>query len=166
MKLNIDGLLVYMPYDFIYPEQYSYMCELKSGLDRKGHCVFEMPSGTGKTITLLSLIIAYMKRHPDQYNKLIYCSRTVPEIEKVMSEMKRLIDYYEKELKEKQKFIGIAMSSRKNLCIHPDVSQLRLGKEVDSACMNLTASYIRERAKHNNSIKTCSYYEQYDIIIY
>ena len=85
MKLNIDGLLVYMPYDFIYPEQYKYMHELKRGLDHKGHCVLEMPSGTGKTITLLSLIIAYMKRYPDQYNKLIYCSRTVPEIEKVMS---------------------------------------------------------------------------------
>ncbi|CAF3590532.1 unnamed protein product [Rotaria sordida] len=162
MKLNIDGLLVYMPYDFIYPEQYKYMHELKRGLDHKGHCVLEMPSGTGKTITLLSLIIAYMKRYPDQYNKLIYCSRTVPEIEKVMSEMKRLISYYEKELNEKQKFIGIAMSSRKNLCIHPEVSQLRLGKEVDSACMNLTASYIREQSKQDRSIKTCSYYEQYD----
>ncbi|CAF0855109.1 unnamed protein product [Rotaria sp. Silwood1] len=162
MKLNIDGLLVYMPYDFIYPEQYKYMHELKRGLDHKGHCVLEMPSGTGKTITLLSLIIAYMKRYPDQYNKLIYCSRTVPEIEKVMSELKRLISYYEKELNEKQKFVGIAMSSRKNLCIHPDVSQLRLGKEVDSACMNLTASYIREQAKQDRSIKTCSYYEQYD----
>ncbi|CAF1068141.1 unnamed protein product [Rotaria magnacalcarata] len=162
MKLNIDGLLVYMPYDFIYPEQYKYMQELKRGLDHKGHCILEMPSGTGKTITLLSLIIAYMKRYPDQYNKLVYCSRTVPEIEKVMSEMKRLIAYYEKELNEKQKFIGIAMSSRKNLCVHPEVSQLRLGKEVDSACMNLTASYIREQSKQDRSIKTCSYYEQYD----
>ncbi|CAF4886349.1 unnamed protein product, partial [Rotaria magnacalcarata] len=77
------------------------MQELKRGLDHKGHCILEMPSGTGKTITLLSLIIAYMKRYPDQYNKLVYCSRTVPEIEKVMSEMKRLIAYYEKELNEK-----------------------------------------------------------------
>jgi len=25
----------------------------------QGHCVLEMPSGTGKTISLLSLIIAY-----------------------------------------------------------------------------------------------------------
>ena len=27
----------------------------------QGHCVLEMPSGTGKTVSLLSLIIAYMK---------------------------------------------------------------------------------------------------------
>ncbi|KAK6487788.1 TFIIH basal mRNAion factor complex helicase XPD subunit isoform X1 [Huso huso] len=35
MKLNIDGLLVYFPYDYIYPEQYSYMLELKRTLDAK-----------------------------------------------------------------------------------------------------------------------------------
>lgn len=34
-RLNIDGLLVYFPYDYIYPEQYSYMLELKRTLDAK-----------------------------------------------------------------------------------------------------------------------------------
>ena len=45
MKLNVDGLLVYFPYDYIYPEQFSYMLELKKALDAKGHCLLEMPSG-------------------------------------------------------------------------------------------------------------------------
>ena len=31
----MDGLLVYFPYDFIYPEQYLYMLELKRTLDAK-----------------------------------------------------------------------------------------------------------------------------------
>lgn len=34
-RLNIEGLLVYFPYDYIYPEQYSYMLELKRTLDAK-----------------------------------------------------------------------------------------------------------------------------------
>ena len=34
-RLNIDGLLVYFPYDYIYPEQHSYMVELKRALDAK-----------------------------------------------------------------------------------------------------------------------------------
>lgn len=34
-RVNVDGLLVYFPYDFIYPEQYSYMLELKRSLDAK-----------------------------------------------------------------------------------------------------------------------------------
>ena len=45
MKLNVDGLLVYFPYDYIYPEQFSYMLELKRSLDAKGHSLLEMPSG-------------------------------------------------------------------------------------------------------------------------
>ncbi|OPJ76180.1 TFIIH basal transcription factor complex helicase XPD subunit [Patagioenas fasciata monilis] len=80
--LNIDGLLVYFPYDYIYPEQFSYMLELKRTLDAKGHGVLEMPSGTGKTVSLLSLIVAYQRARPLDVTKLIYCSRTVPEIEK------------------------------------------------------------------------------------
>lgn len=59
MKFYIDSLLVYFPYDFIYPEQYEYMVELKRTLDARGHCLLEMPTGTGKTITLLSLITSY-----------------------------------------------------------------------------------------------------------
>ncbi|VDN43248.1 unnamed protein product, partial [Dibothriocephalus latus] len=56
-----------------------------------------MPSGTGKTVSLLSLIVAYMKAHPYAVEKFIYCSRTVPELEKVIEEMKELDKYYAKE---------------------------------------------------------------------
>jgi DNA excision repair protein ERCC-2 len=52
----------------------SYMCDLKKTLDAGGHCVLEMPSGTGKTVSLLSLIIAYQQYYPE-HRKLIYCSR-------------------------------------------------------------------------------------------
>jgi hypothetical protein len=34
-RLSVDGLLVYFPYDYIYPEQFAYMLELKKGLDAK-----------------------------------------------------------------------------------------------------------------------------------
>lgn len=69
-----------------------------------------MPSGTGKTVSLLALIVAYQRvsgflrawdgmgrgldgaeatfrpqAYPIEVTKLIYCSRTVPEIEKVCS---------------------------------------------------------------------------------
>ena len=70
------------------------MLELKRSLDAGGHCLLEMPSGTGKTISLLALIVAYMKSHPNAVTKLIYCSRTIPEIEKVLEELKKLLKYY------------------------------------------------------------------------
>lgn len=87
----------------------------------QGHCLLEMPSGTGKTTTLLSLIVAYMIENPFSVVKLIYCSRTVPEIEKVMEELKRLLAYIEKERDIPNTMTGVVLSSRKNLCIHPQV---------------------------------------------
>nr|CAG4641470.1 EOG090X01B4 [Eurycercus lamellatus] len=162
MKLNVDGLLVYFPYDYIYPEQFSYMLELKHALDAKGHCLLEMPSGTGKTTTLLSLIVAYMKAFPLELTKLVYCSRTVPEIEKVMEELRKLMDFYEKEVgTEKTSILGLALSSRKNLCIHP-ISKEREGKVVDGRCYNLTASFVRTRHAADDSIPVCNFFEGFD----
>ena len=56
---------LYISYEYIYPEQYKYMVELKRTLDARGHCLLEMPTGTGKTITLLALITSYQLAHPE-----------------------------------------------------------------------------------------------------
>ena len=53
MKFNLYGLTVYFPYERIYLEQYEYMRALKQTLDAGGHCLLEMPTGTGKTVCLL-----------------------------------------------------------------------------------------------------------------
>ncbi|XP_027943899.1 general transcription and DNA repair factor IIH helicase subunit XPD isoform X2 [Eumetopias jubatus] len=163
MKLNVDGLLVYFPYDYIYPEQFSYMLELKRTLDAKGHGVLEMPSGTGKTVSLLALIMAYQRAYPLEVTKLIYCSRTVPEIEKVIEELRKLLNFYEKQEGEKLPFLGLALSSRKNLCIHPEVMPLRFGKDVDGRCHSLTASYVRAQYQQDPSLPHCRFYEEFDV---
>ncbi|XP_065563934.1 general transcription and DNA repair factor IIH helicase subunit XPD-like [Artemia franciscana] len=163
MKIEVDGLEVLFPYDYIYPEQYSYMLELKKGLDAKGHIMLEMPSGTGKTVTLLSLIVAYIRKYPLELAKLIYVSRTVPEIEKVIEELRKLVQFIEDKTGEDSKIIAIALSSRKNLCVHPDVSKERDGKIVDTKCYSLTASYVRARAQTNENIPLCNFFEGFDI---
>ncbi|KAM7345144.1 general transcription and DNA repair factor IIH helicase subunit Xpd isoform 3-T3 [Cochliomyia hominivorax] len=163
MKISVDGLLVYFPYEYIYPEQYAYMLELKRTLDAKGHCLLEMPSGTGKTATLLSLIVAYMIEHPETLRKLIYCSRTVPEIEKVIAELQNLMVYYEKNAPQQPGLVGLVLSSRKNMCIHPDVSKEREGKSVDGKCYGLTASYVRERHEHDADTPICQYFEGFNL---
>ncbi|OWA52467.1 TFIIH basal transcription factor complex helicase XPD subunit [Hypsibius exemplaris] len=162
MRLNIEGLEVLFPYDYIYPEQYSYMVELKRALDARGHGLLEMPSGTGKTISLLSLIVAYLNHHPAELTKLVYCTRTVPEMLKVLEELRNLLKYYEQETGQPLKFTGLSLSSRKNLCINPDVYPLRDGKAVDGKCQSLTASYVRARASSDPSVKTCDFYDGFD----
>jgi len=57
----------------------------------------EMPTGTGKTVTVLSLVTSYQYAHPD-CGKLVYCTRTVPEMTKAVDELKGVIEYRKKEL--------------------------------------------------------------------
>lgn len=36
-----------------------------------------------------------MRQYPDRLKKLVYCSRTIPEMQKVMNELKQLFEYIE-----------------------------------------------------------------------
>ncbi|KAG7452521.1 DNA repair helicase [Guyanagaster necrorhizus] len=165
MKFYIDNLPIIFPYDRIYPEQYAYMCDLKRTLDAEGHCVLEMPSGTGKTVSLLSLIVSYQQFHPAR-RKLIYCSRTVPEIEKALAELKRLLAYRiecaeTEEGKQKERsFTGLGLTSRKNLCIHPEVSKEKKGKVVDARCRDMTNAAVCEKGRADpGSVELCDWHE-------
>ena len=68
----------------MYREQVDYMLGIKKALDAKGHAMLEMPTGTGKTVCLLSLITSYQYANPNT-GKLVYCTRTVPEMIKVIN---------------------------------------------------------------------------------
>ena len=127
------------------------MIELKHALDAKGHGALEMPTGTGKTITLLSLITSYQLQYPHSCGKLIYCTRTVPEMEKVLAELKVLQKYREEHVEkgkeEETHILALGLSSRKNLCVNPKVSEEGSRESVDARCRNLTASWVRDKAK-------------------
>jgi DNA excision repair protein ERCC-2 len=171
VRFFIENLEIFFPYSLVYPEQFQYMKYLKNTLDAKGHCVLEMPTGTGKTVALLSLITSYQLANPE-IGKLTYCTRTVPEMEKTLNELKVIIQYQHEELrksqlkqinnnsnseqgsqqdawKEKiakhQKFLGMGMASRRNLCIHPDIIKEAFREKVDERCQALTASWVRAK---------------------
>ena len=58
-----------------------------------------MPTGTGKTVSLLSLITSYQFAHPDRTGKLVYCTRTVPEMNAVMKELGVVLKYRMEQLR-------------------------------------------------------------------
>ena len=47
MIFNLEGLTVYFPYEYVYPEQYKYMLE-QATASAKGHGCLEMPTGTAR----------------------------------------------------------------------------------------------------------------------
>ncbi|KAJ9199291.1 hypothetical protein DTO164E3_4603 [Paecilomyces variotii] len=163
MKFFIDDLPVLFPYPRIYPEQYAYMCDLKKTLDAGGHCVLEMPSGTGKTVSLLSLIIAYQQHYPE-HRKLIYCSRTMSEIEKALTELKELMKYRTSQLGYTEDFRALGLTSRKNLCLHPSVKREKSGAVVDARCRSLTASFVKEKKEKGEDVDLCIYHENLDLL--
>lgn len=174
MKFYIDDLPVLFPYPRIYPEQYAYMCDIKKTLDVGGNCILEMPSGTGKTVSLLSLTVAYQMHYPE-HRKIVYCSRTMSEIEKALIELHKLMEFRANELGEVEDFRGLGLTSRKNLCLHPTISKERKGVVVDEKCRRITNGQLKEKIEkgviteedqvrdpETNSL--CSYHEKlYDL---
>ncbi|ANZ76199.1 BA75_02347T0 [Komagataella pastoris] len=160
MKFLIDDLPVIFPYPKIYPEQYAYMCDIKRTLDIGGNCILEMPSGTGKTISLLSLTVSYQMFYPE-HRKIIYCSRTMSEIEKALIELTKLMDFRTKELGFKENFRGLGLTSRKNLCLHP-ISQERKGIVVDEKCRRMTNGQLSLQVAKGEADKDqlCSFHEK------
>lgn len=180
MKVNVDGLTVYFPYPYIYPEQFLYMRELKRALDAQGHAMLEMPTGTGKTVTLLSLIMSYQLIRPE-IAKLIYCTRTVGEIGKVLEELETVVTYRNQCLEEDkdvvgekwyaaQKMLAVGLTTRRNLCLEPRVHAKETREEADAECRKMTASWVRQHAQNamedqameTTSTALCSFYEQFD----
>jgi DNA excision repair protein ERCC-2 len=152
MRFDLDGLDVFFPYDYLYKEQYEYMFQLKRAIDQKGHALLEMPTGTGKTVCLISLVTAYQYQYP-QTGKLIYCTRTVQEMQKCLEEVKKVIAYrVEMVGAGGGKVLGICLSSRRNMCIHPRVLAEGDREAVDSLCRNMTASWVRSRAGKGRNI--------------
>lgn len=170
MKFYIDDLPILFPYPKIYPEQYSYMCDIKRTLDVGGNCILEMPSGTGKTISLLSITVAYQMHYPE-HRKVVYCSRTMSEIEKALIELHNLMRYRAEQLGYVEEFRGLGLTSRKNLCLHPSISKEPKGVVVDEKCRRITNGQLKQQIengkvsgedqkRHPETKQLCSYHEE------
>ena len=140
--------------------------------------MLEMPSGTGKTVSLLSLIVAYQQYYPEK-RKLVYCSRkncpprqwtsitdvyhhfsgTMSEIEKALAELKALMKYRSEQLGYEEDFRGLGLTSRKNLCLHPSVKREKSGTVVDARCRSLTAGFVKEKKERGENVDLCVYHD-------
>ncbi len=133
-----------------------------------------MPSGTGKTVSLLSLIVAYQQYYPE-HRKLIYCSRThdlysystrltqwlgtMSEIEKALAELEALMKYRSEQLGKQEEFRGLGLTSRKNLCLHPSVKREKSGSVVDARCRSLTAGFVKDKKDRGEDVELCIYHD-------
>lgn len=147
----IDDIEVCFPYPQAYPEQIEYMTQLKLSLDAGGPCILEMPSGTGKTVCLLSLILAYMSQR-ENAGPLIYCTRTIPEMNQGIDELKRVCKLRREKYNQPfdNDLLAICLARRYYLCVNQEVAEKPTKQEVDIGCRART---IRNEEKH------CDFFE-------
>ena len=140
-----------------------------------------MPTGTGKTVCLLSLILSFIKQKQPTF-KLVYCTRTIVEMEKTLEELKFVQQRRKEDFGRSEEtkhlcsdFLALCLSSRRNLCIHPSVMQEDDREKVDSMCRALTAHWVQgkdeekkaegktKRVKDIEEFGTrCKYYDTFE----
>ncbi|OAG30001.1 DNA excision repair protein ERCC-2 [Nematocida displodere] len=153
MIIRLGEVEVFFPLEKIYPEQVQYIKELFEVVQGKGHCLLEMPTGTGKTIALLSFLVSYqvhlmtqgvgseqikkegMKRTQNVF-RLVYCTRTTAELEKVLAELKGLYAYIKEYIPDLE-YTGIGMAARRTLCLNEEVLKEKETKLINKACKHL-----------------------------
>ena len=81
------------------------------------------------------------------------------EIEKALAELKALMKYRAEQLGHIEDFRGLGLTSRKNLCLHPDVKKQKSGQVVDSMCRSLTAGFVKEKKERGEEVDVCVYHD-------
>ena len=102
--------------------------------------------------------------HYPEHRKIVYCSRTMSEIEKALIELHKLMEFRANELGEVEDFRGLGLTSRKNLCLHPTISKERKGVVVDEKCRRITNGQLKEKIEKGclqrivcvRSMKSCT----------
>lgn len=93
---------------------------------------------------------------PAIVGRVIYCSRTVPELLKVVQELKDLVKHYEEETGEPAGVLGLALSSRKNLCVHPQVrGRCRASRVIESSLQSVIAWSMTPCLSMHNQTDSC-----------
>ena len=73
-----------------------------------------------------------------------------------MEELRRVINFRNEQLRidtglPPPPFLGLALSSRRNLCVHEKVWDVKDGAKVDALCHAMTASHVRDQAASGSS---------------
>ncbi|RNF22456.1 putative helicase [Trypanosoma conorhini] len=132
---------VEVPFPFNpYPAQVEYMRAVIDALNGRANALLESPTGTGKTLSLLCSVLAWLEKRQARQQRgpesegadmprVIYCSRTHAQLSQVIRELKRT------------RYAGaVAMAvlgSREHMCVNPQVLRLPTAQAQQGTCNTL-----------------------------
>jgi DNA excision repair protein ERCC-2 len=86
------------------------------------------------------------------------------EVEKALAELNFLMKYRADQLGYVEDFRGLGLTSRKNLCVHPEVKREKNGVVVDARCRSLTAGFVKKMKEQGEDVQLCIYHENLDLL--
>jgi DNA excision repair protein ERCC-2 len=130
------------PYPSYYPNQKEMIEFISSGAAKGKNPVFESPTGSGKTIAVLSSLLPVAR---EKGKKILYLCRTHEQMDRVIEELKMI--YRGEELK------GLSLKSRKEMCLNEFIREkTRTTGEERFACSVLKkegkCSHYKNLKKH------------------
>ncbi|KAI4365653.1 hypothetical protein MLD38_021619 [Melastoma candidum] len=159
MKFRMENITVYFPYDYIYPEQHAYMLDLKRTLDAGGHCLLEMPTGTGKTTPIPHPQLLPLPTFLPPQAPLLH-----PHSPRDGEDPLRAPTPPRLPLLRARPFLLFLPRHWPLLPLEPLYQPRVLSAEsrdsVDAGCRKLTASWVRALAEHDPSIPTYEFFEE------
>ena len=146
-KFEVNGYEIYFPFE-AYEIQKAFIASLIKSLDTRGNGLLQSPTGTGKTLSLLTGALAFLhsKRESGEFTKtsIIYCSRTHSQVKQLVRELKKTC-YHPK---------VCVLGSRDQLCVNDQLGGLS-GSEKNLECRKLCHGgncvyneNFREKKKH------------------
>lgn len=143
-EITIGEEKIYFPYA-PYKQQEEFIRTMYSALENKENCLLESPTGTGKTLSILTAALGWLfNQHQKKWNgdcKILYASRTHSQIKQLVKELKAT---------SYNPIISL-LGSRDQLCVNSDLNDV-YGSEKNNKCSLLT------------KIKGCSYFENLEKI--
>jgi regulator of telomere elongation helicase 1 len=134
-QYNVRGVKVEFPFA-AYEVQQIYMERVIEALQERKNALLESPTGTGKTLCLLTASLAWLNTHNNNNNnkkapvepgaercKIIYASRTHSQLTQLARELKATA----------YRPAVATLGSRSLMCVHPKVSQ-KAGNALNAAC--------------------------------
>jgi Rad3-related DNA helicase len=145
-KFYVGGVQIAFPYE-PYPSQIVIMNKIINSLNKREHGIFESPTGTGKTLTILASAIGWLLQelgksraegNGETVPKIYIASRTQGQVKQMIRELR---------LKTVLKPRIAVLGSRDHFCIHPEKSQWT---NVNDSCIALGSA--------------CTYFENAEIL--
>lgn len=133
------GVTVRFPFE-PYPQQRDYCSAVIEAAKKKQDAVLESPTGTGKTMALLTSSLAWLQSTTEK-STIFYLSRTHVQLNQAAKEMKKT-DY--------AKIPGVVLASRKNMCLNQEVKTHGMNHSINRACQNAISK------------NSCVYYTNYE----